>query len=246
MEKYDFKAYQFYGRRKGKKIKPSREVLLDHLLPRLRLPRFDENQSVSPDCVFPFKPKEVWLEIGFGGGEHLAEQSFRYQDIGFVGAEVFLNGVTSLLTHLSGKERTDDIGQDVCLKEGRTDNVRIYDEDVRDILPSFQASSFDRIYVLFPDPWPKRKHKDRRFIGPKNLAVLSRLLKKGGELRIASDDMNYIRWSLEHLLKHQDFQWTAQTSLDWTSPPCDWVSTRYEQKALAKGKKPIYLIFKRI
>ncbi len=246
MENKSFGEYRFYGRRKGKKIKPSRELLLSSFLPKVRLPNIKGQENVKPADCFDIPVESVWLEVGFGGGEHIAQQSLSHPRTGFIGAEVFLNGITSLLTHLTGVERRADFDENLSLAEGRVDNVRIYDNDVRDILGSFQPASFDRIYVLFPDPWPKKRHSDRRFIGPKNLPVLSRLLKKGGELRIASDDMNYIRWSLEHLMKSTDFEWTAQTAEDWRRPPADWVGTRYEQKALAKGKKPVYLIFKRI
>lgn len=245
MEKDRTADYRFYGRRKGKKLKPSREVLLDSFLPKVRLPEITGRTEIDPSSCFPFPVKSVWLEIGFGGGEHLAEQSRRRPETGFIGAEVFLNGVTSLLTHLTGMERRGDVDENVGLAGGRVDNVRVYDEDVRDILPCFKTGSFERIYVLFPDPWPKRRHAGRRFIGPGNLPVLARLLKSGGELRVASDDMNYIRWSLEHLMKSEDFEWTAQTADDWRKPPADWVNTRYEMKALAKGKKPVYLVFKR-
>lgn len=243
MEENKVREYRFYGRRKGKKLKPSREVLLDAFLPKVRLNVTGGN--VDPATCFSVPVKSVWLEIGFGGGEHLAEQSARHPDTGFIGAEVFVNGVSSLLTHLTGKERSGDVDENVELKAGRVDNVRVHDNDVRDILPKFKDGAFERIYVLFPDPWPKRKHANRRFIGPKNLPVLARLLKSGGELRIASDDMNYIRWSLEHLMKSDDFEWTAKTADDWRKPPADWVNTRYELKALSQGKKPVYLIFGR-
>ncbi len=245
MENKTLRDYQFYGRRKGKKLKPSREVLLSSFLPKVRLPDMAGRKDVDPASCFPVPVRSVWLEVGFGGGEHLAQQALRRPDTGFIGAEVFLNGITSLLTHLTGMERRGDVDEHVSLAAGRTDNVRIYDNDVRDILPCFKDGAFERIYVLFPDPWPKRRHADRRFIGPKNLPVLARLLKSGGELRVASDDMNYIRWSLEHLMKSPDFEWTAETADDWRKPPADWVNTRYEQKALRQGRKPVYLIFKR-
>lgn len=246
METQNYKENRFYGRRKGKKLKASRVVLLDAFLPKVRLRSFGDGETVNPADEFSFSPNEVWLEVGFGGGEHLAEQSRRRPETGFIGAEVFVNGVTSLLAHLSGTEGRGNLApESVGLADGRTDNVRVYDEDVRDLFPHFKDGSFDRIYVLFPDPWPKRKHWGRRFIGPKNLPVLSRLLKSGGELRVASDDMKYIRWSLEHLMKSQDFEWTAERADDWRKPPADWVPTRYEQKALAQGKKPVYLTFRR-
>lgn len=241
-----FKEYRFFGRRQGKKLKTSRVVLLDSFLPKVRLRAFEKGEVVDPAREFPFPVSETWLEVGFGGGEHLAEQSRRRPETGFIGAEVFVNGVTSLLAHLSGTEGKGNLDPErTGLAEGRVDNVRVYNEDVRDLFKHFKDASFDRIYVLFPDPWPKNKHSDRRFIGPKNLPVLARLLKSGGQLRIASDDMNYIRWSLEHLMKSADFEWMAGCADDWRKPPADWVPTRYEQKALAQGKKPVYLTFKR-
>lgn len=245
MQETEFKEHRFYGRRKGKKLKDSRVILLESFLPKVRLRAFEAEEKVDPKTLFPIPVEQTWLEVGFGGGEHLAEQSLRHQNVGFVGAEVFLNGVTSLLVHMTGTERRGDIDETIGITPDRVDNVRVYDEDVRDLFTHFQDASFDRIYVLFPDPWPKRKHRDRRFIGPKNIPILSRLLKKGGELRVASDDMTYIRWALEHLTQSDDFEWTAKKADDWRNPPADWVNTRYQMKALAKGKKPVYLIFRR-
>ena len=245
MTETGFKEHRFYGRRKGKKLKESRIVLLDSFLPKVRLRAFGDGEKVDPKTLFPFPVAHAWLEVGFGGGEHLAEQSRRPPDTGFIGAEVFLNGITSLLTHLTGKDRRGDVDENVGLADGRADNVRVYDNDVRDLFEHFADGGFQRIYVLFPDPWPKRKHRDRRFIGPKNLPVLARLLEKGGELRIASDDMTYIRWALQHLMDSPDFEWTAECADDWRKPPADWVNTRYELKALDKGKKPVYLVFRK-
>lgn len=246
MENKLYKENRFFGRRKGKKLKPSRVVLVESFLPKIKLGNFEANETVDPKRLFSIPVENVWLEVGFGGGEHLAEQSRRHPETGFIGAEVYLNGVTSLLAHITGTQQGGDVSpDDVGLAEGRVDNVRVHDEDVRDILPRFKDGSFERIYVLFPDPWPKRKHKDRRFIGKRNLPILARLLKSGGELRVASDDMNYIRWSLEHLMRSEDFEWTAETANDWRNPPSDWVNTRYELKALRQGKKPVYLIFRR-
>ena len=240
------RAYNFYGRRRGKKLNPSREVLYRCFCPKVRLRPLNDGEIVDPAALFPEKRSAVWLEIGFGGGEHLAEQSKRHPDVSFIGAEVYLNGVTSLLAHLTGTEGTGDVPEDVGLAAGRVDNVRIYDDDARDLFSHFKDASFDRVYVLFPDPWPKKRHADRRFIGPDNLPVLARLLKKGGQLRVASDDMNYIRWSLRHLMNDLRFSWTAGTADDWRKPPADWVETRYEQKALKKGAKPVYLTFERV
>ncbi|MCQ2966178.1 MAG: tRNA (guanine(46)-N(7))-methyltransferase TrmB [Alphaproteobacteria bacterium] len=239
------KEHRFYGRRKGKKIKESRQILHDSFLPKVRLKSFTDDEIVDPKTMFSIPVEEAWLEIGFGGGEHIAEQSKRHPHIGFIGAEVFLNGIISLLVHLTGMEKRGDVDEDITITPDRVDNVRIYDEDARDLFKHFQPGSFSRIYVLFPDPWPKRKHRDRRFIGPKNIPILAKLLKSGGELRVASDDITYVRWALQHLMKSEDFEWTAEQSTDWTTPPLDWVNTRYEQKALNAGRKPVYLIFRK-
>ena len=160
-------------------------------------------------------------------------------------AEVFLNGVASLVAHLAGAHENADLADNASIAPERTDNVRIYNDDVRPLLNVLPDASLDKIFVLFPDPWPKKRHASRRFIGPTNIPKLARLLKEGGELRVASDDMNYIRWSLEHLCASPYFTWTAKSSQDWKNPPADWVNTRYEMKAYAAGRKPVYLIFKR-
>ncbi len=240
----DYKI-KFFGRRKGKKIRPGRASLLDDLLPKLAIKTPESGEKISPPLLFPFTPKEVWLEVGFGGGEHLAEQARRNPDIGIIGAEVFINGVASLLAHLTNSHQDGADGAPV-ISQDRTDNVRIYNDDVRLLFEALPDACFSRIFVLFPDPWPKKRHEGRRFIGPSNLPTLARLLKKGGELRVASDDMTYIRWSLEHLTSSPLFAWTAKDASDWTNPPANWVNTRYEQKAIKAGRKPVYLSFKRV
>lgn len=237
---------QFFGRRKGKKISSAREELFNALLPKLlvKLPLDDSKLDLTK--LFTFPVKQFWLEIGFGGGEHLAEQSFKNQDTGFIGAEVFVNGVAGLVAYLAGSHDNAAVAEKGKIASDRTDNVRIFNDDVRLLFKALPDGVFNRIYVLFPDPWPKKRHAYRRFIGPDNIPVLARLLQKGGELRVASDDMNYIRWSLEHLCQSPDFEWTAKVSDDWNKPPADWCKTRYEQKAIAAGKRPIYLSFKRV
>ncbi|MBR7158706.1 MAG: tRNA (guanosine(46)-N7)-methyltransferase TrmB [Alphaproteobacteria bacterium] len=236
---------KFFGRRKGKKLRPKRENLLNELLPKLKISLPAEGETVSPAEWFSFNPKEVWLEVGFGGGEHLAAQALKNPEVAFIGAEVFLNGVASLVAHLAGAHENADLADNASIAPERTDNVRIYNDDVRPLLNVLPDASLDKIFVLFPDPWPKKRHASRRFIGPTNIPKLARLLKEGGELRVASDDMNYIRWSLEHLCASPYFTWTAKSSQDWKNPPADWVNTRYEMKAYAAGRKPVYLIFKR-
>lgn len=221
-----------FGRRKGKKLRPGRSALLETLLPRLAIPRPDPGgvpgEMVDPAALFGSRP--VWLEVGFGGGEHLAAQAAANPDVGFIGCEVFVNGVASLLRHVD---------------EAGLSNVRIFPDDARFLLKALPDRCLDRVFVLFPDPWPKHRHAGRRFISPATLDLLARLLKDGGELRVASDDVTYIRWVLMHAPNHPAFRWIASRPADWRSPPADWVPTRYEAKAVREGRPPAYLRFER-
>ena len=219
----------FFGRRKGKPLRPGCARLMQTLLPQIAVPEGDSR--LDPAGLFARPVSAVWLEIGFGGGEHLAGQAAAHPEVGIVGCEVFLNGVARLLSLIDSTPATE--------------TVRILHGDVRALMPRLPDASLDRIFLLFPDPWPKTRHAERRFIGPANLPELSRLLKDGAELRVASDDMTYIRWALRHLIEHPDFVWTAQGPDDWLGRPADWVPTRYEQKALRQGRAPVVLRFVR-
>ena len=228
---------RFYGRRHGKKLKSGKVFLMENLLPKLQISK--ENLPKDLSDLFNFHPKEVWLEVGFGGGEHLATQAKRYSNVGFIGAEPFLNGVASLLAHLNGTwGKTPN--ESLLLEEGRTDNVRVYPDDIRHLFDNFADNSFSRIFILYPDPWPKSRHEDRRFAGGKNLPQLHRLLKKNGQLRIATDVQEYADWAVEQIENSGLFE---RTNEDVRQPFDDWVSTRYEQKGLKAGRIPTYLIY---
>ena len=170
------------------------------------------------------------LEIGFGSGEHLAAQAKENPDTGFIGSEVFLNGVASLVRYV---ER-DSLA-----------NVRIFDNDVRHLLPRLKTASLDRVSLLFPDPWPKSRHAKRRFVSPAMLDEMARLLVDGGELRIASDHPVYIEWTLLHAPVHADFRWQAKDPEAWRTRPADSIASRYEEKARAAGRTPVFLNFSR-
>jgi tRNA (guanine-N7-)-methyltransferase len=219
----------WHGRRQGKKLRPGHKKLLQKLLPDLRVtglnpdPDFAATMSTAPD--------QVWLEIGFGGGEHLAAQAMAHPGIGFIGAEPFVNGVAKLLSTISNEN---------------LQNVRICDDDARPLLDAMPENSVDRAFVLFSDPWPKRRHHKRRFIVRENLDRLARILKEGAELRFASDHMGFVSWSLQALLDHPSFAWSARRASDWRVPPADWQPTRYEEKSLARGERPVYLLFNRL
>jgi len=221
---------RFYGRRKGKPLKAGRRSLLDTLLPKLAIPAPASGSTLDPTTLFPARPRAVWLEIGFGGGEHLAAQAGAHSDVGFIGSEVFLNGVAGLLKHVDA---------------GGLNNVRIFHQDVRHLLPTLPDASLERIFLLFPDPWPKARHAKRRFVSPTMLDELGRLLVDGGELRVASDHPIYVRWALMHGAAHPLFQWTAQDPDDWRVRPADGFPTRYEEKAVAAGRPPAFLRFVR-
>lgn len=218
---------RFFGRRRGKSLRPGRAALLDSLLPRLALPRPAEGEVYDVPALFDRPKGHYRLEIGFGGGEHLAAQAKANPDIGFIGSEVFVNGIGSLLQHLE--------------REGINGNVRVYPDDVRQILPAFPDGTFDSLFLLFPDPWPKKRHAARRFVSRDNLSTAARLLTDGGELRVASDDLNYIEWSLACCAEQSDFMLNGRVPDDFRIPPDDWIPTRYERKARQRGKACYYL-----
>ena len=219
----------WHGRRHGKKLRPGHKELVEKRLPALRVTA----QSPDPDfaATMAETPTHVWLEIGFGGGEHLAAQARAHPDIGFIGAEPFVNGVAKLLSAIDGED----------LK-----NIRICDDDARPLLDAMAEKSVDRAFVLFSDPWPKRRQNKRRFIVKENLDRLARVMKDGAQLRFASDHMDFVSWSLQRLIAHPCFSWQARTAGDWRTPPQDWQPTRYEEKALARGERPAYLLFTRL
>jgi tRNA (guanine-N7-)-methyltransferase len=228
--KEEAERLQLYGRRRGRRLRAGQQGLLAHLLPKLRIAPTGPGERLDLAALFPAPTADVWLEIGFGGGEHLAWQAARHPGIGFIGAEFFLNGVASLLGHVA---------------RGGMGNVRIHPDDARPLLKALPDRGIGRAFLLFPDPWPKARHAGRRFVSPENIAELARILKPGGELRVASDDPGYIAWTLEHLTRSPDFEWLARGPADWRTRPEDWPPTRYEEKALNAGRKPAYLRFRR-
>ena len=219
---------RFFGRRKGKRLRPVVRDRVGRLLPELAIAEPPAGATIDPRSLFPGAPREVWLEIGFGGGEHLAWQAARHPDVGLIGCEVFANGIAALLGHVEA--------------EG-LDNVRIFPEDARRLMPALPDASIGRAFVLFPDPWPKTRHAERRFVGADNLHQLARLLVPGAELRIATDDPTYQKWARAQMSDHPAFQ---DRTDDPTVKPADWPATRYEQKALCAGRQPHYLLYRRV
>lgn len=218
-----------FGRRKAKPLKTAQADLYESLLPRLRL---DLSPPAPADLseLFPGDPENFRVEIGFGGGEHLAREAERFPQTGFIGAEPFVNGVAKLL---------------VLAEENGLENLRIHDDAAENLLDWLPAGALSRVDLLYPDPWPKRRHWKRRFVTAENLDRIARVLKPGGEFRFASDIDTYVNWTLRHVLAHPAFEWTATKAADWHEPWEGWLRTRYEDKAFREGRPPAYLIFRR-
>jgi tRNA (guanine-N7-)-methyltransferase len=228
-----YKGRNFYGRIKGKTLKPVHRQLLDDDLGRLAPPNvsFETNPAREP-----VDPKEffddgrpLWLEVGFGGGEHLAHQAQQNPDVGIVGCEPFINGVAMLLAKLSKLDG---------------DSVRIHPGDVRDLFEVLPEACLERAFLLYPDPWHKTRHHRRRFVTPEYLHALARVLKPGSIFRIATDIPDYVRQTMIEV-PMAGFTCLTPEPADWDAPWDDWITTRYEQKALREGRKPHYLTFQR-
>ncbi|HEV3178088.1 MAG TPA: tRNA (guanosine(46)-N7)-methyltransferase TrmB [Stellaceae bacterium] len=214
-----------YGRRRGRRLRPGQRDLLASLLPQLRI-ELPERGNLDPQRLFPIPPAEIWLEIGFGAGDHLAEQAAAHPDVGFLGAEVFENGVVKLLAELQRRE----LG-----------NIRIFVDDARLLLTALPDAGLGRVFILFPDPWPKLRHHKRRMVSPSTLDQLARVMKDGAELRLATDDIGYLRAMLELVPAHPAFAWQARGPADWLRRAADWPATRYEAKAVAAARIPHFL-----
>lgn len=216
-----------FGRIKARPIKPRQAALVDTLLPRIAVPD-PANGPIDPIALMP-SASEVWLEIGFGGGEHMAAQAARRPDVLVIGCEPFLNGVASALRHV---------------EEQGLENVLIHADDARAVVDALPDASLDRVLILFPDPWQKARHNKRRLVQDETVADFARVLKPGGRLRFVTDWKDYADWALERLLRSPDLDWLAEGAEDWNRPPPDHVVTRYEEKKLG-DTAPIFLEFER-
>jgi len=222
----------FYGRRKGKGLRDSQQGYLDQDLAELSLKDvdWDENPNRDPlNLETVFGKREIWLEIGFGGGEHMVHQAEQNRQVGIIGAEPYINGVAMLL----GK-----------IRKAQAENIRIHPGDARDLFDVLPAQSVSRAFLLYPDPWPKARHHRRRFVTPEHLEPLAQTLKPGALFRVATDIPDYVRQAMEEIPR-AGFEWLGQRPGDWRDPWGDWISTRYEQKALREDRVPHYLTFRR-
>jgi tRNA (guanine-N7-)-methyltransferase len=220
-------ARAFFGRRKGKRLRAGHERLLRDLLPSLRVPQ--SGGPIDLRALFP-ETASVTIEIGFGGGEHLAAEARAHPADGFIGCEPFANGMAKLLAIVDAEKLS---------------NVRVWDRDATELLPMLPDASVGEVYLLYPDPWPKRRQRKRRFLSDEKLATLARIMRRGAELRFATDIDDYAGWVLARVLRSHDFSWTASRADDWRRPWEGWQATRYEAKAVREGRKPVYLTFRR-
>jgi tRNA (guanine-N7-)-methyltransferase len=218
-----------YGRRQGHRLRANRRRLLAERLPAVRL-RLPEAGRIDPASLYPDCRSRLWLEIGFGAGEHLAAQAAAHPEVGMLGCEPYLGGVARLLATAEA--------------EGLA-NLRLLVDDARLLLQTLPDACLERIFILFPDPWPKTRHHKRRIVNRETATEFARLLRPGGELRLATDDASYARAMLLALLPRAELVWAAERAADWRERWADAPATRYERKAVAAGRRCVYLRFLR-
>ncbi len=219
----------FFGRRKGHALKPRQAALFNTLLPRVTL-NLTKPAPADLRTLFP-SASEVRLEIGFGGAEHLIAQAQRYPKVGFMGSDAFINGVAKALAGIDAHKLA---------------NLRLHFGDASKLLDWLPDAALTCIDLLYPDPWPKRRHWKRRFVQDESLQRLARILKSGGELRFATDIGDYAAYALARALRSADFVWTAECADDWRKPWPNFGGTRYEAKAKREGRAPVYFTFRRV
>jgi tRNA (guanine-N7-)-methyltransferase len=220
----------FFGRRKGHRLRIHQADLIKNLLPHLSL---DISGPRPADIAPLFDPKveSVRLEIGFGGGEHLIAEAQAFPGIGFIGCEPYVNGMAKILSAIEAH----NIG-----------NIKLFAGDAAELLAWAPANSLDRVDLIHPDPWPKRRHRKRRFVQDATVAAMARVLKPSGEFRFVCDIDDYVTWTLHHLARSPELIWTAERADDWRLPWADYTMTRYGRKAMREGRRSVYLRFRRV
>lgn len=224
------KKRKVHGRTFVKGMSQRQFDLLDDFLPKVALD-VDLLKSQGVEALFDAPKQQYIMEVGFGGGEHLARQARENPEIGYIGCEPFQNGVAKIL---------------IEIEDDKIDNVKIHSDDARTVLDALPDGSLDKIFLLYPDPWHKSKHNKRRFVSPENMVQIARVLKKGAIFFVASDIPDYVSWTLRHLQNDNNFEWLAEQDTDWLNPPKGWQSTRYEAKAQRNGRKSAYLFFRKL
>ncbi len=221
-----------YGRRRGHRLRPGRQALLERALPGLQIALPDDRRKrIGLADLFPVLVRDLWLEIGFGAGDHLAHQLRANPAVGTIGCEPFVQGIATLLNRLEA--------------DGTADRARLFPDDARLLVERLPDACIGRLFVLFPDPWPKKRHHKRRLIDAETLAGFARILKDDAEFRWASDDADYADWTRERVAANGAFTLRGDDPGDERSRPADWPETRYERKARAAGRQPILLRYVR-
>ncbi|MGL4974589.1 MAG: tRNA (guanine(46)-N(7))-methyltransferase TrmB [Bosea sp. (in: a-proteobacteria)] len=218
----------FFGRKKGKALRDNQAEQITQVLPRLRLP---EGQLDDLASLFPHSVSSIRLEIGFGGGEHLLSRMREQPETGFIGCEPFVNGMAKFLAKIA--------------REGLT-NIRLWDEDAALLLARMPKAQLNQIDLLYPDPWPKRRQRKRRFVSAQTLGLMAQALKAEGKFCFASDIDDYIGWTLARVAQSADFAWEPESAEAWRQPYAGWVRTRYEAKAVREGRASSYLTMRKL
>jgi tRNA (guanine-N7-)-methyltransferase len=217
----------FFGRRKGHRLRAHQSALMDELLPRIGLSIAAPFNALQ---LFGFTPSSVRLEIGFGGGEHLVAEALAAPETGFIGCEPYINGMAKVLALIE--------------KTGAA-NIRLYAGDAAELIAWLPDASLQRIDLIHPDPWPKRRHWKRRFVQDRTLAAAARVLTSSAEFRFVTDIDDYAGWTLAHFFRARDFAWMAEQASDWREPWSGYTMTRYGAKAAREGRRAVYLKFRR-
>lgn len=223
-----------YGRRRGRKLSPRQRHLFDVLYPQHAAATIQAGELGLADGIAKVQ-RPVWLEIGFGGGEHMLWQADRNRDVTLIGCEPFIDGVVKVLSDMA--ERSDTARP--------LDNIYLFNDDARLLIRRLPDQCLARVFILFPDPWPKRRHAKRRLISPEFLSDLARVMQPDAELRVATDIDDYARTILLNVSASKQFAWPARRARDWTQRPADWPPTRYEAKAVREGRASSYFRFRR-
>ena len=223
------RRHQVFGRRRGRPLRPGQRALINELLPRLAI-NSPASGHLDVPALFGDERPSVWLEIGFGSGEHLTQLAEQHPQVGFIASEVFENGIVKLLAQIERR---------------RLNNIRVFPDDARLLVATMPPASVNRVFILFPDPWPKRRQYKRRIVSRATLDALAEIMTDNAELRVATDDADYLSWILEHITAHPAFEWLARGPADWRERPPDWPPTRYETKARAAGRSPAFLRVRR-
>ena len=218
-----------FGRKGGRALSPRQQRLLDELLPQLQLDLAKPGPTLA--ALFTAPVTATWLEIGFGGSEHMIWQATHNLGVGFIGCEPFVDGVVKALT---------------AIDEQHLGNIRLHADDARDVLRWLPDASIDRAFILFPDPWPKARHRKRRLVSGPTLALLARVMKSGSELRVGTDIADYAHTMLAAFEGQSAFVWTATSPTDWREQGADWPVTRYQRKAIREGRRSYFFRFRRV